>query len=124
MEAAATWIRESFAAATTSNAAAVVIALHGSVFDEEPKDREPFQPFLIALREEVERFTRPVLVTHGDAHVFTVDQPLELANLTASRFLVHPRSAGFASPSRRAAALRSCSRSASFRDGNTGRHGR
>jgi hypothetical protein len=81
-EAAATWIRESFGAARTSNASAVVIALHGNVFDEEPKDREPFQPFLNALQEEVERFKRPVLVTHGDAHVFTVDQPLELANLT------------------------------------------
>jgi hypothetical protein len=81
-EAAATWIRESFGAAKTSNASAVVIALHGNVFDEEPKDREPFQPFLIALEEEVERFKRPVLVTHGDEHVFTVDQPLKLANLT------------------------------------------
>jgi hypothetical protein len=81
-EAAAAWMREAFSAAKTSNASAVVIALHGNPFDEEPKDREPFQPFLITLEEEVEQFRRPVLVAHGDGHTFTVDRPLTLANLT------------------------------------------
>jgi hypothetical protein len=81
-EAAAAWIRETFSAAKTANAPAVVIALHGNPFDEEAKEREPFRPFLIALQEEAEQFQRPVLVVHGDHHRFTVDRPLELANLT------------------------------------------
>jgi hypothetical protein len=81
-ESAAAWMRETFSAAKASNASAVVIALHGNPFDEEPKYREPFQPFLITLQEEVEQFRRPVLVAHGDDHEFTVDRPLELANLT------------------------------------------
>lgn len=81
-EAAAAWVRETFSAAKASNASAVVIALHGNPFDEEPRYREPFQPFLITLREEVEQFRRPVLVAHGDDHEFTVDRPLKLANLT------------------------------------------
>jgi hypothetical protein len=70
-EVAAAWMRETFSAAKASNASAVVIAFHGNAFDIEPQDREPFQPFLFALQEEVERFQRPVLVTHGDDHVFT-----------------------------------------------------
>jgi hypothetical protein len=76
------WARETFIAAKASQAPAVVIALHGNAFDEELKDRELFQPFLAALQEEAERFRGPVLVTHGDQHEFTVDRPLELANLT------------------------------------------
>jgi hypothetical protein len=81
-EAAAAWLRETFSIARTSNAPAVVIALHGNPFDEEAKDREPFQPFLFALQQEVEQFQRPVLVAHGDHHEFRVDHPLALANLT------------------------------------------
>jgi hypothetical protein len=81
-EAAAAWIRETFSAAKASNASAVVIAMHGNLFDEEARFREPFQPCLIALQEEVEQFQRPVLVAHGDYHEFTVDRPLAMANLT------------------------------------------
>ncbi len=81
-EAAAAWMRETFSAAKTSNASVVVVALHGNPFDEEPKDRDPFQPFLVTLQEEVEQFRRPVLVAHGDDHTFTVDRPLGLSNLT------------------------------------------
>jgi hypothetical protein len=81
-EAAAAWMRETFSAAKASNASTVVIALHGNPFDEELRDREPFQPFLITLQQEVEQFRRPVLVAHGDDHEFTVDRPLKLANLT------------------------------------------
>ena len=81
-EAAAAWMREAFRAAKASNGSAVVVALHGNPFDEELRDREPFQPFLLTLQEEVEQFRRPVLVAHGDGHEFTVDRPLPLANLT------------------------------------------
>jgi hypothetical protein len=81
-DAAVAWTRETFSGATSSNAAAVVIALHGNPFDDEPADREPFQPFLIALQQEAARFQRPVLVAHGDSHRFTVDQPLGIPKLT------------------------------------------
>jgi hypothetical protein len=81
-EAAAAWTRETFSAAKASNASAVVIAFHGNPFDEEPKDRERFQPFFTTLQQEAKQFQRPVLVIHGDDHTFTVDRPLTLANLT------------------------------------------
>jgi hypothetical protein len=80
-EAAAAWLRETFSQATSEQAPAVVVATQGNVFDEEPKDREPFEPFLTALREEAARFGRPVLVAHGDQHEYTVDRQLGLANL-------------------------------------------
>ena len=81
-EAAAAWVRETFSAAQASNAPAVVIAMQGAPFDEEPKDREPFEPFLTTLRVEAERFQRPVLIAHGDHHQFQIDRQLGLANLT------------------------------------------
>jgi hypothetical protein len=76
------WLRETFSAAKASNAPAVVVAMQGAPFDEEPKDREAFEPFLTTLREEAERFQRPVLIAHGDHHQFQVDRQLGLANLT------------------------------------------
>jgi hypothetical protein len=80
--AAAVWLRETFNAAKAANAPAVVVAMQGAPFDEEPKDREPFEPFLTTLREEAARFERPVLIAHGDQHEYTVDRPLGLSNLT------------------------------------------
>ena len=81
-EAAVAWVRETFAAAKAANAPAVVVAMQGDLFDEEPKDRKPFEPFQTVLREEAVRFERPVLIAHGDQHEYTVDRPLGLANLT------------------------------------------
>jgi len=78
-EAATAWLRESFAEARALNASAVVIAFHASPAFEEPVDdpeRQAFEPFITAIEEEVEQFARPVLVAHGDAHVYTVDHPL------------------------------------------------
>jgi hypothetical protein len=80
-EFAAAWLRATFSAAKTSNALAIVVAMQGALFDDEPKDREPFEPFLTALREEAQRFERPVLIAHGDQHEYTVDRQLGLENL-------------------------------------------
>lgn len=81
-EAAVSWMRETFSAATAAGAPAVVIALQGNPFDDESKDREPFQPFPVALQEAAARFGRPVLTAHGDQHRFIVDRPLPIGNLT------------------------------------------
>lgn len=78
-EAAAAWLRETFAAARAADATAVVVAFHaspgfGAGIDEDY--RRSYEPFLTALEEEVEAFGRPVLAIHGDDHAFTVDHPL------------------------------------------------
>jgi hypothetical protein len=81
-EASAAWLRETFTAAKAANAPAVVVAMQGAPFDEGPEEREVFEPFLTTLREEAERFERPVLIAHGDHHRFQIDRQLGLANLT------------------------------------------
>jgi hypothetical protein len=77
-EAAAAWVRETFADARSINATAVVLGFHANAGLEEPDDpdREAFEPFIATLEEEVERFARPVLLAHGDGHIYTVDHPL------------------------------------------------
>ncbi|HSF23012.1 MAG TPA: hypothetical protein VLE20_02215 [Blastocatellia bacterium] len=78
-EAAAAWVRDTFAEARTMNALAVVLSFHGNPSFEAPADdpqRQAFEPFITVLEEEVEQFARPVLVAHGDHHVYTVDSPL------------------------------------------------
>ena len=75
-DAAAAWLRETFAEARTLNASAVVISFHASPkFYESPDDpdRKPFEPLLTALEEEAERFARPVLIAHGDHHKYTIE---------------------------------------------------
>jgi len=85
-EAAVKWLRETFAAATATDARAVVLAFHASLAIKRPvghHHRQPYEPFIAALEEEVERFRKPVLVVHGDDHQYVVDHPLKrLANFT------------------------------------------
>lgn len=78
-DAAASWVRETFAEARTLNASAVVLSFHATAALEESADdpyRQAFEPFITAIEEEAERFARPVLLAHGDGHEYTVDQPL------------------------------------------------
>ena len=77
--AATAWLRESFAQAQATSAPAVVMAFHANPAFEAPPGspyRQAFEPFLLALEEEVERFGRPVLAVQGDHHIYLVDRPL------------------------------------------------
>jgi hypothetical protein len=88
--AAAAWVRDTFAAATTAGAPAVVIAFHAEPSFEAPassRARRAFDPFIEAIEEGAERFARPVLLAHGDDHDYLVDQPL--VRRTTGRRLVN-----------------------------------
>jgi len=77
--AAEAWMRETFAAARSTDATAVVLAFHANPGFEEPADdsyRRTYEPFIEALEEEAEAFAGPVLLVHGDDHEYTVDHPL------------------------------------------------
>ena len=76
--AAAAWVRETFAEAKSLNASAVVLSFHANADLEEPDDsyRKAFEPFIETIEEEAERFARPVLLAHRDGHIYTVDHPL------------------------------------------------
>ena len=90
--AAAAWLTDTFAAAAIAGASAVVVAFHGAPGFNLPADnreRQLYEPFLETLEVEAEKFGRPVLVIHGDAHEYIVDHPLKrqttgqvLTNLT------------------------------------------
>ena len=78
-EAAATWLRDAFREAHARRALALVVAAQSFPSLERlnrDAEKAAFEPFLLALEEEVERFGRPVLLIHGDGHQYLVDQPL------------------------------------------------
>jgi len=82
-EAAAAWVRETFAQARSANASAVVIAFHANPHLDKPaKSRQEYEPFIGTIEEEAARFARPVLLLHGDGHDYTVDHPLAQRNVT------------------------------------------
>jgi hypothetical protein len=84
------WMRDTFARARRTRAAAVVLVIQANPgFDQADPTRSPardprtFEPrdgfydFLMALREETIAFRRPVLLVHGDSHYFRLDKPLQ-----------------------------------------------
>jgi hypothetical protein len=78
-DAAALWLRETFAQARETGARAVFLAFHTDPHLDEPVDdpeRQALEPFLGALEEESESFSGPVVFAHGGSHEYIVDRPL------------------------------------------------
>jgi len=86
------WMQETFAEAKARGSAAVMfISQADPGFDSSDPTRGPvrdpktltetdgapdgFQDFLLALRDEVIAFEKPVAYVHGDSHYFRVDKP-------------------------------------------------
>jgi len=86
------WLRDSFVVATARRSAAVmIIAQANPGWDLSDPTRAPlrnpatlaetdgapdgFQDYLLALREQVVAFRKPVAYVHGDSHYFRVDKP-------------------------------------------------
>jgi hypothetical protein len=86
------WMRETFAEARGRHSAAVMfIGQADPGFSDveidaptrDPKtlaqtdgDPDGYQEFLLALRDEIIAFRRPVVYVHGDSHYFRMDKPL------------------------------------------------
>jgi hypothetical protein len=73
------WLRESFSLARERGLLGVVVAMHADPRFELPparRARTGFGDLLQALREETIAFGRPVLLIHGDSHIFRLDHPL------------------------------------------------
>ncbi len=88
------WMQETFEEAEARGSAAVMlIAQANPGWDLSDPTRAPirdprtlaqadalpdgFQEFLLALREEVVRFGKPVAYVHGDSHYFRIDRPFQ-----------------------------------------------
>lgn len=72
------WLETTFQRAQKQRAAGVFIAIHADPnFDLAPVDpkRNGFNPFLAKLFELTNTFDRPVVIAHGDSHVYRVDTP-------------------------------------------------
>ncbi|HEX7036191.1 MAG TPA: hypothetical protein VF210_10475 [Pseudomonadales bacterium] len=80
------WIKETFEHATQSDAKAVVIAMHASLFEDGAGGTDfgkrlrgglegPFFWVALAIRDLGAAFGKPVLLVHGDFHEFVVDRP-------------------------------------------------
>ena len=86
------WLRDTFAQARARGSRAVMLISQGNPgWDQSDPTRAPlrdpktlaqtdgapdgFQDYLLALREEVIAFRRPVAYVHGDSHYFRIDKP-------------------------------------------------
>ncbi len=78
------WLTASFAAARDQDASALILAIHGDMFEFDfglPWNAEGFlrhsgfAQFARVLKDEANLFGRPVLLTFGDSHVFNMFQP-------------------------------------------------
>jgi len=87
------WLKQAFAAAKTNGSSAVMLISQANpgfdAFDatraplRDPRtlvetDGQPdgFHDFLVAVRNAVADFRRPVAYVHGDSHYFRIDKPL------------------------------------------------
>ena len=88
------WVHETFREAEARHSAAVMLVTQADPgWDSSDGTRAPlrdpktlaetdgqpdgFQEFLVALRDEVIAFRKPVAYVHGDSHYFRVDKPLQ-----------------------------------------------
>ena len=73
------WLGESFDLASRRLARAVVVIVHANPLFELPateRARRGYNEFLRHLQAETAAFGKPVLLVHGDTHVYRVDQPM------------------------------------------------
>ena len=70
------WLRRAFAEAESGKG--LFLTLHAALGLERRWEADPphFEALLDVLREETERFARPVVLAHGDSHFFRIDKPL------------------------------------------------
>ena len=86
------WIQDTFQKAKDRNSAAIMLNSQGDPgFNDHPVESEPvrnpqtlalapgvvdgFQETLLALRDQVIAFQKPVVYVHGDTHYFRIDKP-------------------------------------------------
>lgn len=79
------WIEAGFALARDRDVEAIVLAIHANVFEGRSEwtdwpQRSGFTGTMLLFRQLAEEYGKPVLLIHGDSHVFRIDQPFTSAN--------------------------------------------
>ena len=78
-EAALHWLNYTFDVAQQSYSPGIFIMIHGNPrfdLEEEADGRQGFNSFLNLLRERALQYAKPVLLVHGDFHVYFIDKPM------------------------------------------------
>jgi hypothetical protein len=71
------WLQSSFAIAKAKKLSGIMLVMQANPgFELPPEKRTGFNAFLEALRPEITRFNKPVVLVHGDSHNFRIDKPL------------------------------------------------
>lgn len=71
------WLKQAFSLATKKKVRGMVVLIHGNPrFKDRSTIRSGYQMFLKGLEKGMKKYQRPVLLAHGDTHLFRVDQPL------------------------------------------------
>ena len=95
-EASIQWLNHTFDVAKRSASPGVLIMIHGNPrFDLEETEvgRAGFNRFINTLRERALEFQKPVVLVHGDFHVFFIDKPMFGAPLDGFRVTADGRPA-------------------------------
>ncbi len=77
------WIQDSFAMASAQDIKAIVVSIHADVFDTAayysifPRHSGFLESIGNTLIPWTEEFGKPVLLIHGDSHVFRIDRPFK-----------------------------------------------
>jgi hypothetical protein len=81
------WIRKAFASATTLKSNGIVLAYQADMWDPAEPILDGFDPYVTLIGTLAAKFGKPVLLIHGDSHVWRVDQPFTQAS---PFFAMHP----------------------------------
>lgn len=68
------WLREAFARASSRRTQALVITIHAN--PEFDRKQSVYSDYLNAITQGARGLAKPVLLIHGDTHLFRVDRPL------------------------------------------------
>jgi hypothetical protein len=75
------WIAASFAEARSSQAEAVVFAMQADPhFERANRSTSGFRELIAGFASAAAQWAKPVLIIHGDSHVFLFDQPLHASS--------------------------------------------
>ena len=74
------WVAQAFELARAQNLAGLMLIIQGNPEIEafnQGKGPEGYREFLTQLRDETQRFAKPVVLVHGDTHLQKINQPLK-----------------------------------------------
>ncbi|HKH12914.1 MAG TPA: metallophosphoesterase family protein [Rubrobacter sp.] len=70
------WLADTFDEARKNDSPAVMLVMQANPFEEDTAQPSGFADFKRALEEEVVAFGKPVVLVHGDSHMFRIDKPV------------------------------------------------